>query len=206
MGFDAIVLAGGGGRRLGGADKAEIVVGGERLIDRALEAVAAAGETVVVGPRRWTSRPVAWTRERPPGGGPVPAVAAGLSRVGEAEVVLLAVDMPFVDADVVTAMVRRLEAGDEIFDGVVLLDPSGRAQPLAAVYRSERLRAALPRSEGLAGAELRRVTGSLKLVELPAGRAGLDCDTWEDVKSARLEIEGGRDGRLDRRGLRRAGN
>ena len=48
--FDAIVLAGGQGSRLGGVDKAELKVGGVRLLDRALTACRGASTTVVVGP------------------------------------------------------------------------------------------------------------------------------------------------------------
>ena len=47
----AIVLAGGAGRRLGGADKAALDVGGRTLLERALAAVSGV-PTVVVGPAR----------------------------------------------------------------------------------------------------------------------------------------------------------
>ncbi len=47
--YDAIVLAGGSGRRLGGVDKADIRVGEQTLLDRALDAVAEATKRVVVG-------------------------------------------------------------------------------------------------------------------------------------------------------------
>lgn len=38
--FDAVVLAGGRGSRLGGVSKADLVLGGERLLDRVLRAAA----------------------------------------------------------------------------------------------------------------------------------------------------------------------
>ncbi|NJP68904.1 NTP transferase domain-containing protein, partial [Streptomyces spiramenti] len=44
--FDAVVLAGGAGRRLGGADKAAVRVGGRTLLDRVLTASRAARATV----------------------------------------------------------------------------------------------------------------------------------------------------------------
>ncbi|BBA98779.1 putative molybdopterin-guanine dinucleotide biosynthesis protein [Actinacidiphila reveromycinica] len=81
--YDAVVPAGGAARRLGGTDKPALTVGGRQLLDRVLAACAAAGETVVVGPRRPTARPVRWAREEPPGGGPVPALAAGLAVLAE---------------------------------------------------------------------------------------------------------------------------
>lgn len=47
--YDAIVLAGGAAKRLGGADKPGVLVGGRALLDRVLGACAGAGTTVVVG-------------------------------------------------------------------------------------------------------------------------------------------------------------
>ncbi|MYY85285.1 NTP transferase domain-containing protein, partial [Streptomyces sp. SID335] len=46
--YDAVVLAGGGAARLGGADKPGVRVGGRALIDRVLAACSGAGTTVVV--------------------------------------------------------------------------------------------------------------------------------------------------------------
>ncbi|MFG3347695.1 DUF6457 domain-containing protein [Streptomyces sp. NPDC048018] len=82
--YDAIVLAGGAARRLGGADKPGVRVGGRPLLDRVLAGCRDAGRTVVVAEPRATARPVEWTREEPPGGGPVAALAAGLGRLAEA--------------------------------------------------------------------------------------------------------------------------
>ncbi|MGW5420618.1 DUF6457 domain-containing protein [Streptomyces sp. NPDC003943] len=79
--YDAIVLAGGSARRLGGADKPGVRVGGRALLDRVLAGCRDAGRTVVVAAPRATARPVEWTREDPPGGGPVAALDAGLRRL-----------------------------------------------------------------------------------------------------------------------------
>jgi molybdopterin-guanine dinucleotide biosynthesis protein A len=121
--YDAVVLAGGAARRLGGADKPALPVGGRMLLDRVLAACAVADSTVVVGPRRPTVRPVRWAREEPAGGGPVPALAAGLAalaaggrggRSGQDRslprapdvVVVLAADLPFLTASTVAALVE----------------------------------------------------------------------------------------------------
>lgn len=79
--YDAIVLAGGSARRLGGADKPGVRVGGRALLDRVLAGCRDAGRTVVVATPRATARPVEWTREAPPGGGPVAALDAGMRRL-----------------------------------------------------------------------------------------------------------------------------
>ncbi|MYU19520.1 NTP transferase domain-containing protein, partial [Streptomyces sp. SID8361] len=55
--YDAVILAGGAARRLGGVDKPALRVGGRALLDRVLDACRGAGRTVVVGPRRPTVRP-----------------------------------------------------------------------------------------------------------------------------------------------------
>ncbi|MFF1746700.1 NTP transferase domain-containing protein, partial [Streptomyces mirabilis] len=56
--YDAVVLAGGAARRLGGADKPGLRVGGRPLLDRVLAACATAATTVVVAAPRETARPV----------------------------------------------------------------------------------------------------------------------------------------------------
>ncbi|MBO0869424.1 MAG: NTP transferase domain-containing protein, partial [Micromonosporaceae bacterium] len=50
MGYAAVILAGGAGRRLGGLAKPALTVGGTRMVDRVLAAVADAGPRVVVAP------------------------------------------------------------------------------------------------------------------------------------------------------------
>jgi molybdopterin-guanine dinucleotide biosynthesis protein A len=202
-GYDAVVLAGGAARRLGGADKPALPVGGRMLLDRVLTACAAAGTTVVVGPRRPTARPVRWARERPAGGGPLPALAAGLAaldavgpRLPEV-VVLLAADLPFLTAATVSALVGAVVAEPSdggAAEGVLLTDPGGRDQPLAAAYRAEPLRRelALLATEhgGLGGLPLRLLTGELALSRMsdPTGEASFDCDTWADVATARARF------------------
>ncbi|MEU8757579.1 DUF6457 domain-containing protein [Streptomyces sp. NPDC048659] len=83
--YDALVLAGGAARRLGGADKPGVRVGGRSLLDRVLAGCRDAGTTVVVAAPRTTARPVTWAREDPPGGGPLAALDAGLRRLAEVD-------------------------------------------------------------------------------------------------------------------------
>jgi len=200
-----VVLAGGAARRLGGTDKPALAVGGRMLLDRVLEACSSAADTVVVGPRRPTARPVRWAWEEPPGGGPLPALAAGLAALaGPGEeprpdvVVVLAADLPFLTADTVAALVGSLAAVDD--EGVMLTDASGRDQPLAAAYRAEPLRreiALLKAEQGtLAGLPLRLLTGELALRRMadPTGDASFDCDTWEDVAAARARSDAASEG------------
>ncbi|MGY0059965.1 NTP transferase domain-containing protein [Streptomyces sp. LZ34] len=188
MTYDAVILAGGAARRLGGADKPALRVGARPLLDRVLGACRGAGRTVVVGPRRPTARPVSWTREEPPGGGPVAAVDAGLHRSTAPVVLLLSADLPFLTGETVGALVKGLGEAE----GVLLTDSDGREQPLVAAYRAEPLRReiALLAAEhgGLTGLPLRLLTAQLKLGRLHHPTASFDCDTWEDITTARARI------------------
>ena len=203
-GFDAVVLAGGLARRLDGADKPALEIGGVTLLDRVLAACAGAREVVCVGPRRDTRRRVRWTREDPPGSGPVAALAAGLAETAAADpadpdgaagpVVVLAADLPFLDADIVHSL-WTAAAGH---DGAVLVDGEGRDQWLAACYARERLAARISKlaaenGGSAAGLSLRRLLSGADLVRVPdPGHGSVDCDTWEDVEHVRRLVE--RDG------------
>ncbi|WAL96679.1 NTP transferase domain-containing protein [Streptomyces sp. Je 1-369] len=203
--YDAVVLAGGGAARLGGADKPGVRVGGRALLDRVLAACSGAGTTVVVAAPRPTVRPVVWAREEPAGGGPLAALDAGLARTTAERVVVLSADLPFLGAQTVSRLLAALAGSGA--DGAVLTDPEGRDQPLVAAYR----RAALLREiaaldgrgsdgggghdgrgshggGGLAGLPLRRLTGRLSLTRVADPLAAFDCDTWDDIASARARI------------------
>jgi molybdopterin-guanine dinucleotide biosynthesis protein A len=197
-GYDAVVLAGGAARRLGGADKPGVRVGGRALLDRVLAACADAGTTVVVADPRPTARPVTWTQESPPGGGPVAALHAGLRHTTAQYVVVLSADLPFLTEATVRRLLTTLrESGAE---GVLLTDADGRDQPLVAAYRTSALRreltvlnGAASRSGstaggGLTGLPLRRLTAGLRITRVPDPVASFDCDTWDDIATARARI------------------
>lgn len=183
-----MILAGGAARRLGGVDKPALRVGGRALLDRVLDACRGAGRTVVVGPRRPTARPVRWAREEPPGGGPVAAVDAGIRQTTAPVVLVLSADLPFLTHETVGTLLTGLQGAE----GAVLIDPDGREQPLVAAYRAEPLRReiALLVTEhgGLGGLPLRLLVSELALARLRHPTASFDCDTWEDITTARARI------------------
>jgi molybdopterin-guanine dinucleotide biosynthesis protein A len=171
--FGAVLLAGGRGSRMGGVHKPALVVAGSTLLDRALTAVADASEVVVVGPESATARPVVWTREQPPGGGPVAALAAGLDLVTAPVTAVLAADLVGVTADTVARLRAAVRA-----DGAVLDD--GRPQWLIGVWRTDALRRVLP--EDPAGASLRSVLGALDYAPVAAAPGETaDVDTPADL-------------------------
>jgi molybdopterin-guanine dinucleotide biosynthesis protein A len=184
----AVVLTGGTAARMDGVDKASIELDGVTLLERALAATAAAVDVVVVGSEVPTSRPVTFTREDPPGGGPAAGLLAGLDRLrGEPDLVcVLAVDMPRVDAGTVARLARAVSS-DPGADGAWLVDAEGRHQPLAAVYRTASLATARPAArEEEHGLPVRRLLAGLRMVPVsPLGDEARDVDTWADLRDLR---------------------
>lgn len=176
--FAAVVLAGGSGARLGGADKAALEYAGRSLLDRVLEALADADEVVVAGPARPASAAASFVREEPPGGGPVAGLLAARRalRAVPGHLVVVAVDMPLVTRDTV----RRLLVASADRDGAVLVAGDGRWQ-LACVVRTDRLDALSP-ADGGHGRSWHGLLTGLDLAEVPA-RPGEDhdIDTWADL-------------------------
>ena len=198
--FDALILAGGAGQRLDGADKPALWVGSRSLLQHVLDGVAEARRIVVVGPPRLeaarfgarTGADVRRCQEQPPGGGPVAAVAAGLPETDADVVLVLAADMPWVSA-AVPALLSALSGGADP-DVAVLTDAGGRRNHVAAAWRRGALAAVvdgLGPPDGLAARMLYR---DAVVVEVGPGdglpeHASEDCDTWPDVARARSRAE-----------------
>ncbi|MGH3320130.1 MAG: molybdenum cofactor guanylyltransferase [Streptosporangiaceae bacterium] len=182
--YDAVLLAGGQARRMGGVDKPLLNVGGRTLLERTAEAVGDAEHLVVVGPPRLALPAARVVRESPPGAGPVAALGAGLAHVTGVWVAVLAADLPFLSADAVRAL--RVHAGQG--DGAVLVDGEGDEQWLVGVWRTVSLRRAL---QGYTGTSMRGLLGPMRPARVSAaGQRSrpppwLDCDTMEDIANAR---------------------
>ena len=180
------MLAGGRGSRLGGVHKPGLRIGGRTMLDRVLAAVAGAAPVIVVGPEQPVPSGVTLTREEPPGGGPVAALAAGLSLLPDPGfVAVLAADLPFLTAATVDAL-RAACTGD----GAVLVDADGRDQYLAGVWRVAALRRALADFGEPAGGSMRQLVGGLAVARVTvAGGSGVpepwfDCDDPSDLERA----------------------
>lgn len=194
-GLAAIVPAGGRARRFG-SDKTLTRIDGATLLEHAVEACRGVGARpiVVVGPAANAPGGTLSAREEPAFGGPVAALAAGLARVGEADLVaVVAADTPFA-ADALPGLVAAARAPSETGsptrdatasprdggrDGAWAVDAGGRYQPLLAVYRVASLRAALAALGDPEGAPMRALTARLDLAEVPVGSAAIDIDTPE---------------------------
>jgi molybdopterin-guanine dinucleotide biosynthesis protein A len=132
-----LLLTGGSSRRMG-ADKAELRRAGERLADRAARVLRAVCDPVLeVGPGH-TSLPA--VHEAAPGEGPLVALVAGAddlrARGHEGAVLLLAVDLPLVEAPLLRWLAEQPGA-----DTVVPV-VNGELQPCCARYGPDALAAA----------------------------------------------------------------
>jgi len=180
-----IVLAGGRGRRLGGAGKAAIQVGGDALVDRAVAALREAGcDPVLVVARPGVAIPtvdVPVVADAPGPAGPVNAIRTGMAHVDTDDVIVLACDLPF--AAPVTARLARRPAGPAVLG----VDPDGRPQPLCARY---------PRRPALAAARAAVAAGDARVIdwarrigewhrEEATARELLNVNTAEDLARAR---------------------
>lgn len=182
MRWDAVVLAGGAGRRLGGVDKAALVIGGQTLLDTTIRACAGARHVAVVGPGRERRHGVITTREDPPGTGPLAALRAGVDALpGDAEiVVVLAADHPGVSPGVVAQLVARTGGWDDL-DGTVVVDAAGRVQPLLGAYRAGAIAAGLRRIGDPRDRPFHLLTEHLTLATLTDPVAAADIDTPADL-------------------------
>jgi molybdopterin-guanine dinucleotide biosynthesis protein A len=185
--YTAVVLAGGRAVRLGGKAKPQLEVGGRTMLAAVLAAVADAERRIVVGPRQPVPDDVVVVRENPPGGGPVAALRAGLTEVDTDVVAVLAGDLPFLTAAVITELRERLTG-----DGALVVDEGGRDQWLLGVWRTEALRGAVRGATG--PTSLRKVLAPLSPQRVrPAVEPGspppwLDCDTPADLARARAAV------------------
>lgn len=193
--FEAVILAGGRGSRLGGADKPGLMVGTATLAAAVVTAAAQAGaqRVILVGPARPELLPLAGRLpgglltvcEEPPACGPVPALRCGLAQVRQSWTAVLAADLPFLRGGQLQAL---LKAALPARAGAVLTDDGGMPQWLAGCWRTERLRPALHayRGTSLRGLMLPLRPAGLHC-DVAAGQAPpwLDCDTAADLDRAR---------------------
>ncbi|MER1996110.1 MAG: NTP transferase domain-containing protein [Arthrobacter sp.] len=194
--FDAVILAGGRSTRLGGEPKANLLLGQEPLLVRALRAVSGAVRTAVAGPDSLAGMLAAadyagiLVREDPPFSGPAAAVGAALTALEQAAAgeegqpspwtMVLACDMPQA-----REAVPALLAAAELDPGcsVLAVDSGGKSQPLAALYRTEDLAAAVKaRGGGLANLSMFSMLARVQWREaaVPEGSTA-DVDTWADA-------------------------
>ena len=174
----AAVLIGGHSRRMG-TPKAllRLVNGGETLLERTVATLREiADDVVLVGTPGWSiPPPVAEWRQVPDrGASAADGIVTALDEAVHQWCVVVACDMPFLEADLLLEMANLAQRTRR---GVIAVDSHG-AHPLHAVWDREQLapiRTALDRGERSLGA-LARVAGMLPLDLAAPGRS--DRERW----------------------------
>lgn len=175
----AIIVAGGGAKRLGGIDKPWININGTPIIEHVVKAARnLASPIVIVGERHaeWSlASDVEWTLEEPRGGGPVAAIRAGLATLPADinQVLLLAADAPLI-----AQALEQLCAGDMTSDGKAILSQNRLQYLVSCVVRAP-FEVAVARG----GDSMHSVFDHLQIEAVPFDV--MDADTWEDVARIR---------------------
>ncbi len=150
----AAIIAGGRGRRLGGRDKSDLVIGGRRIIERQLAVLGRVAPHVLVvsdDHHRFRTSGLQVCDDLLPGAGPLGGLHTALTRSPSRRTLVVAGDLPFLSA----AFLRHLTVRAPRAEAVVPRHASG-LQPLCAVYDRSCLDAI----------EARITRGQLRLVEL----------------------------------------
>ena len=181
-GVSVILLTGGSSRRMR-TDKASVKLGNDTLLDFQLAQIPTGVPTIVVGETVTTHPEVVFTREDPPGSGPVAALSAGLALTRTSAVVLLAVDAPFA-----LPHLLRLHLGPND-TALIPQDLMGKPQYLAGIYHSTALQAALDELGDSTNTSMRELITHLpeaKYFALTPENADyfMDLDTPEDLAAA----------------------
>ena len=205
MKFDAIIVAGGRGSRMGGISKPLLEHHGETLLEHSLNAVREAQCIAVVGAhvlakavaRYMENAPadqrVVITREYPSYAGPAAAVAAGRAALDDGPdeedtqwptnstdiTVVLASDL-LEPTPVVTQLLANIAQTSADIDAWVPQDASGALQPLSCAIRTSALREAI-RSASAAHGSLENASMMRLLATVQMERLKLPDVDFSDV-------------------------
>ncbi|MGE3961193.1 MAG: molybdenum cofactor guanylyltransferase [Dehalococcoidia bacterium] len=193
-----IVLTGGRSSRMG-RDKAALVLGGSTLLARAVAALDAVADDIVIVRAPGQSLPLVQTSgsltivaDAAEGLGPLAGIVHGLAAAAADIAVVVGVDHPFLRPSLLQLLVERVREGAPWV--LPLLD--GHAQPsCCALSRAclESLRARLEAGER-SPAAVAEALGAVLVPEAewrrvdPEGLSFLDVDTPEDFEAARRRL------------------
>lgn len=182
-----IVLAGGKSSRMG-FNKAFIEFEGRRLIEATVDCLRALFPEVLIianDPPRYAYLGVKVIPDLIPDSGSLGGIYTGLSAASDPTGFFVACDMPFLNADLITLLVREAEGWD-----VVVPRVNGEMQPLHAVYA----KSCLPLIKESIEASVLKIArffpkAKVKVIEEPALRA-IDPDLLGFVNvNTPLELE-----------------
>jgi molybdopterin-guanine dinucleotide biosynthesis protein A len=166
-----------------GCDKALLPFRGGRLVESVARAVGlAAGSAVLVGnPRLYEHLGFPAIPDLYPGTGPLGAILTALHHTSADWNLVAACDMPELSADFLKLLIETAAAGRAGADALVPAGPSGRPEPLCAVY-CRRSRPALERALGRGVRSVRAALESLHVavVAVPEFKPFQNMNTPEE--------------------------
>jgi molybdopterin-guanine dinucleotide biosynthesis protein A len=127
--IQAFILAGGASSRMG-TDKSQLPIEGQTFANRiATTLMTLTGSVTLVGGAADSSLPI--VADVYPKWGALGGLHAALTACSSDWAIVVACDLPFVTAE----LFKQLASLSADYDAVVPLQPDGRPQPLAALYR-----------------------------------------------------------------------
>lgn len=196
--IEAFILVGGKSSRMG-RDKALLEISGKPLAARTAEMVKplVASVMLIGEPRRQTELGLPVIADRWPGAGPLGAIATALLGTTKLWALILACDLPYLNAKWIQSLCERALAAEPNFCDALVPSSENGLEPLCAIYRAA------------AGGTLaravengtRKVTNGLALLKIQAipeaewSRFSSDrklfnnLNTWQDYLDARNELE-----------------
>lgn len=181
-----VVLAGGRGRRIGGA-KATVLLRGRPLVCYPLEALSAALAEVVVLAKAETELPslpgtTVWI-ESHRRHHPAIGIAEALALAGGRSVLVCAADLPFVSPGLVRKLVSASSGGTP----AVLAAAQGRVQPLLGCYQAKAARLLRPGDERPVREQVAELDP--RIVEVEDPRELFNVNAPEDLLQAAAALE-----------------
>lgn len=151
-----ILLSGGGARRMNGANKAFLMIGGERLIDRNVRLYRELFDEVILvtnSPRDYLDLDLTIVTDMVKNKGALGGIYTGLFFCPSDHAFVAACDMPFLNGDFIRFMMEQVRGHD-----IVVPEMPEGLQPLHAVYS----RKCLPAIRRCIDEEKLKVTGFYK--------------------------------------------
>ena len=197
LGVSAAILAGGRARRFGGADKAQLAVGRARIIDRQLAALSAVADDIRIvcnDPPRYATLGVRVIPDAIREAGPLGGIYSALLDASHPRVLVVACDLPFVTAAILSRLVEESEIAA---DADAIVPRSGRGlEPLCALYMTRCAAAARDRIArgslqvgGLLDAVRTRILEPEVLAPYDEGALFENVNTPHDHERARAWVE-----------------
>jgi molybdopterin-guanine dinucleotide biosynthesis protein A len=135
MNISAALLAGGESRRMG-RDKATVLFRGKPLWQAQLTLLHKLQPAEIFVSARtdpaWRPQDLTFVPDEPPSRGPLSGLSATIARIRSSHLLVLAIDMPFMNEDHLRYLCDKIEPGRGVLPMI-----GNRAEPLAAIYPVE---------------------------------------------------------------------